>query len=106
MIGGHSLINLAQYIGDARAKQLPLLFGLGAEHHDWSNLLGMLGLLGWDSTLAATSTLLGIMVIVACAGAGIVTTWVLPRAGVGNRPRFQGAIWRALRAALPRAPHP
>lgn len=100
LIGGHSFINLAQYIGDARAKQLPLLFGLGAEHHDWSNLLGMLGLLEWDTALAVLSTLLGALCVLACITLGVLTAWFLPRNRLGNAPRFAGNPLRALAAAI------
>ena len=33
---GHSLINASVYIEDARERQLPLIFGMGPDHHDWS----------------------------------------------------------------------
>lgn len=100
LVGGHSFINLAQYIGDARAKQLPLLFGLGAEHHDWSNLLGMLGLLEWDTVLATLSTLLGAVCVLACIALGVLTAWFLPRTRLGNAPRYVGNPLRALAAAI------
>lgn len=48
-----SLWNLATYVGDARDQFLPLL-GLSAEpQHDWHYLLGRLGLLESDATLAS-----------------------------------------------------
>ena len=47
-----SLWNLATYVGDARARELPLV-SLSAEPvHDWNYLLGRLGLLAWDRALA------------------------------------------------------
>lgn len=47
-----SLWNLATYVGDARAQELPLL-GLGPDPmHDWHWLLERLGILSWDRALA------------------------------------------------------
>jgi hypothetical protein len=79
---------------------LPLLFGLGAEHHDWSNLLGMLGLLEWDTVLATLSTLLGAVCVLACIALGVLTAWFLPRTRLGNAPRYVGNPLRALAAAI------
>lgn len=50
---GESLLNVARYIADARAQQLPLVGGADPrDAHDWSHILGHLGLLAWDTTLA------------------------------------------------------
>ena len=47
-----SLFNLATYVGDARAEELPLV-GLSDDPlHDWNYLLSHLGLLDADTTLA------------------------------------------------------
>jgi hypothetical protein len=95
-ITGHSFINLAVYIGDARAKQLPLLFGMSSDHHDWANLLGMTNLLPLDTTLAALVALAGIGIVVAAAGIGMAAAWFLPRPRLGNIKRFVGSPLRAL----------
>jgi hypothetical protein len=97
---GHSFINLAPYIGDARARSLPLLFGMSKEHHDWWNLLGHYGLLEYDHTLAAAATLIGAGIIVLAAAAGIITAWLLPRTRLGPAPRFEGNFFRAVAHAL------
>jgi hypothetical protein len=48
-----SLLNVATYMGDARALQLPLIGGLDPEtHHDWREILSRWGLLQADTTLA------------------------------------------------------
>jgi hypothetical protein len=99
-VAGHSLVNLAQYIGDARARQLPLLFGQSAEHHDWYNLLNRLGLLNADQTLAALATLSGIIIVVGVVAAGILSAWLLPRTRLGRVQRFDGNPLRALSGAL------
>jgi hypothetical protein len=44
-----NLLNIATYLGDARALALPLIGG----SHDWQEILGRFGLLGWDTRLAA-----------------------------------------------------
>jgi hypothetical protein len=98
-IVGHSFINLAVYIGDARTKQLPLLFGMGSEHHDWANILGMLNLLPFDTMLATLSTLLGIVIVVSAVVVGITTAWFLPRVGMGKLPRLLSGL-NPLRALI------
>lgn len=60
---GQSLMDLAPYIADARALQLPLLGGgTGADgpmRHDWANLLRPRGLLEFDIQIAAWVDFLG-----------------------------------------------
>ena len=99
-MAGHSFINLAPYIGDARARELPLIFGLSKDHHDWWNLLRTYGLLDYDHALAALATITGAAIVTGAAALGILAAWVLPRPGVGPRTRFTGGFWRALRARL------
>ena len=51
---GASLFELARYVGDARAMELPLVSPFGGDPiHDWNFLLANAGLLRWDATLAA-----------------------------------------------------
>jgi hypothetical protein len=76
VISGHSFINAAVYIADARARSLPLLFGLSSDHHDWYNILSMTGLLEFDSFFAWTARIFGILLIFSAAGLGIWGTWV------------------------------
>jgi hypothetical protein len=48
-----SMRNVATYVGDARALELPLIGGLDpATHHDWREILTRWGLLEVDTTLA------------------------------------------------------
>ena len=48
-----SLQNMARYLADARAQQLPLIGGLPPEtSHDWFLILGRWDLLKWDTTFA------------------------------------------------------
>lgn len=60
---GQSLMDLAPYIGDARALVLPLLGGgTGADgpmRHDWANLLRPRGLLEYDTQIAFWVDLIG-----------------------------------------------
>ncbi|HEY7863531.1 MAG TPA: hypothetical protein VIE39_07725 [Thermoanaerobaculia bacterium] len=49
---GYSLTSLSVYVGDARARQLPLLGFTDDPIHDWNYLLGKLGLLSADKALA------------------------------------------------------
>ncbi|PHV10257.1 zinc ribbon domain-containing protein [Chitinimonas sp. BJB300] len=63
---GQNLIDVAPYIGDARAMDLPLIGEWNEEmiearafRHDWHNLLEPLGMLSWDHRLAALAHWLG-----------------------------------------------
>ncbi len=50
---GENLLNIARYMVDARAHQLPLVGGLDPEvFHDWTEILSRWGLLSHDTTLA------------------------------------------------------
>jgi len=62
---GASLFELARYVGDARALELPLVSPFGGDPiHDWHYLLAGAGLLRWDGTFA--------MLLRACAAASIL----------------------------------
>lgn len=48
-----NLLNIARYMADARAHQLPLVGGLNPrDAHDWTYILNNWGLLRWDTALA------------------------------------------------------
>lgn len=48
-----NLLNIARYMADARAHQLPLVGGLDPEEfHDWTEILNRWGLLNQDTALA------------------------------------------------------
>ncbi|MBN2305591.1 MAG: hypothetical protein JXQ72_14000 [Anaerolineae bacterium] len=89
-ITGHSFLNLSLYIADARARDLPLLFGMDSSHHDWWNLLNRYGLLEYDRALGSLATLIGTLILVGVVIVGIVTAWVLPRRSPGSQPRYEG----------------
>ena len=51
--GCESVLNVATYMADARALQLPLIGGLDPEtHHDWREILSRWGMLEADTTFA------------------------------------------------------
>lgn len=64
---GESFMDIAPYINDARALQLPLLGGnIGEDNpdfHDWHHLLRDLGLLQYDHTLAVIFNRTGILLM-------------------------------------------
>jgi hypothetical protein len=64
-----NFMDLAPYIGDARVQRLVLLGGVtGREapgYHDWNNILGRLGWLQHDETIAAASYDIGRVLMVA-----------------------------------------
>jgi hypothetical protein len=64
-----NLFNIATYLGDARAMQLPLVGGLDPQDaHDWHEILSRWGLLRWDTTLALALRLAtGLLVLAICA---------------------------------------
>jgi hypothetical protein len=64
-----NLFNIATYLGDARALQLPLVGGLDPQDaHDWHEILSRWGLLRWDTTLALALRLAtGLLVLATCA---------------------------------------
>ena len=67
--------NIAVYVADARAQELPLV---GGGEHDWEYLLGRLGLLARDHAIARGITSVGYLLLVAA------TAWGL--AAAGRRP--------------------
>jgi hypothetical protein len=76
---GQNLADLAPYIADARALQLPLLGGrTGAEveGHDWEAILQSLGLLQYDRALGRVAHLGGVLVMFASAAGA---AWVAGR---------------------------
>jgi hypothetical protein len=82
--GCESLLNIAVYLGDARALQLPLIGGLDpATHHDWREILSRWGLLSLDTTLA------GLLSAGAWLGGVAVCFWLMRRwlAGRGGEDR-------------------
>ncbi len=59
-----SLYNLATYIGDAQAMQLPLVsVGGGDAYHDWEYLLVQAGLLEQDAKIALLTRGVGLVVL-------------------------------------------
>ena len=78
---GENFLDIAPYINDAGAGELPLLggnFGHSSPYgfHDWEYLLGETGLLHLDHGLAQTSRLLGVLVMVLALTWG---AWLLVR---------------------------
>jgi hypothetical protein len=72
---GENFIDMASYINDARALELTLIGGVtGRERpgfHDWENILGTLGLLNYDHTIASAAMVLGLICMLsACSWAG------------------------------------
>ncbi len=65
---GQSTMDLAPYIYDARTGQLLLISGfIGQERpgaHDWTNLLGRLGMLDYGHALGTFTNFLGMAVMV------------------------------------------
>jgi hypothetical protein len=64
---GENFMDIAPYINDARALELPLLGGVTGkdvvDYHDWEYILGKLGMLQMDHTLASLSYAFGILLM-------------------------------------------
>lgn len=77
---GQSFLDCAPYINDARAGRLELLGGVtGSEmpgYHDWEVLLGRLGWLAHDHTLARFAWGIGTVILLASVAWG---AWILRR---------------------------
>jgi len=75
---GESLIDVAPYVYDARARELMLLGGVTGRdvpgYHDWNWLLGRLGWLGGDHGIAWTIHGLGVVLVLVALAWG---SWVL-----------------------------
>lgn len=88
---GHAALDVAPYIADARALELPLLGGGNGreiEGHDWEFLLGHWNALQHDTRIAAQVALGGRIAMAAAFAWGLATlayeAWFLPRAGVND----------------------
>jgi hypothetical protein len=79
---GMSLSNVATYIADARAEALPLVSPFsGDPQHDWSYLLGSVGLLPQDQWIAGLARLAALLTLAASLafGARLCVTMARPR---------------------------
>ena len=75
-----NLFDVAIYAGDARAMALPLVTpGGGAVQHDWNFILGRLGLLAWDRTIAGAFRWTGIASMAAAIALGGWFLWLMLR---------------------------
>lgn len=77
---GENLLDIAPYINDARAGELPLLGGNTGHSapygfHDWEFILGETGLLHLDQTLARLSHFTGSLVMLAALAWGAMLLW-------------------------------
>jgi hypothetical protein len=77
-----SLWNLATYIGDARAMELPLVGLVPDPIHDWNWLLSKLGILTWDRSLAALTRLAAFSIWTAALAFGAWLCWNMARSRV------------------------
>lgn len=86
-----SLFGLSRYVGDARARDLPLVALFPEPVHDWNWLLGHAGLLEWDHGLAMATR--GAAVLVWAASL-LFGGWLLAQMAVSTsdgRPATPGS---------------
>ena len=77
-----NLYNVAEYMADARAQELPLVTVGDGECvicHDWGYMLGQVGLLSLDTTLAGLVRLLAFVVMWTSIAAGAWMLWQMAR---------------------------
>ena len=66
-----SLATLARYVDDARSQELQLVsMGSGDPIHDWHFILGRLGMLGDDRSLARFTTFCGALALIVAVALG------------------------------------
>ena len=63
-----NFLDVAVYMADARALQLPLIGGLGDDAHDWRNLFFRFGLIDQDIVIAGRTAFVG--------WCGMIGTWI------------------------------
>lgn len=86
---GINLVEVAIYIGDARAQVLPLVtVGGGEAAHDWAYLLGRMGCLGADRGIAACVRAAGHVVHAGAVGAG---AWIVVNQAIAWRREASGS---------------
>ena len=85
---GVNLFEVARYVADARAQALQLVtIGGGDARHDWNFLLGELGMLGADTTLAGILRGVAFLVLWGSIAGGAALCFVIWRAqGVSPAP--------------------
>ena len=74
---GQSLLDVAPYVYDARLQELMLLGGVtgrdASGYHDWNNILGMLGWLSADQTIARGVYWVGtLLMVIALSWGGLL----------------------------------
>ncbi|MBI5310265.1 MAG: hypothetical protein HZB14_04435 [Actinobacteria bacterium] len=68
-----NVFNVARYVADARAEELPLVSPGGGEvEHDWTHILGTLGQLQNDLAIASTLRTIGWIGIAICMLSGVL----------------------------------
>lgn len=71
-----NLLNIARYMADARAKQLPLVGGLNPDDaHDWSHIFNNWGVIAYDRQIADVVRLLALLLM----GWAIFAAWLQSR---------------------------
>jgi hypothetical protein len=75
-----NFFDVATYAGDARAMQLPLVSPGGGggyieDMHDWHNMLGRMGMLSWDGTIAFLFRAAGSVSMLAALAGGAWLCW-------------------------------
>jgi hypothetical protein len=75
-----NILNVATYMGDSIAQQLPLLGGDNVIH-DWNYLLTQSGLLKYTDTLSTITRDVGLLTLI-CAG--VLCVWFSCKVSVSN----------------------
>jgi hypothetical protein len=80
----YSLFSLGTYIGDARARDVPLIGLSENPEHDWHLILSMVGMLPLDRALGFLTRSLALLVL---AGSVSLGAWLCWRMAISSRSR-------------------
>lgn len=101
---GVNLFEVARYVADARAQALQLVtIGGGDARHDWNFLLGELGMLGADTTLAGILRGVAYLVLWGSIAGGAALCFVIQRTPVVSPAALDAIPDSAPPAAAPPA---
>ena len=85
---GQNCWNIAVYVGDARAQELPLV---GGGEHDWALLLGQAGLLHRDLELSRAVAATGLLIYIVAIVLGVRALAVSTRPEGGMVAQVEGS---------------
>ena len=99
---GENCWNIAVYVADARAQELPLV---GGGEHDWTYLLGEMGWLMRDAEVARAVHVAGVVIFALATVGGVLAALQEPPAGAADEAYRADEAHRADRPPLTHPAH-